>query len=152
MARLLNTSHHSSETKSDTVSALGISTFAIVLEPHSPAPSSITGAGILRSQVGAQSAQMTPNPKSAGIRGSEGPAPQAFFGLVRADALVSSFLRGSGAFVTRSKAQSSQPWLAPSLLAEQVTPTPTSSPSAAKLQQKALQRQPEEPLGNERHC
>ena len=107
MARLLNTSHHSSETKSDTVSALGISTFAVVLEPHSPAPSSITGAGILRSQVGAQSAQTTPNPKSAGIRGSEGPAPLAFFGPVRADALVCSFLRDSGAFVSRSKAQTS---------------------------------------------
>lgn len=85
----------------------------------------------------AQTAQVTQGPMSAGTQGSEGLAPWPFSGLVRAGALVTLSLQGSCAPVTQSEAQSS-PSLSCSfsnwhLLAEQVTRTPMSLLSAAKL-------------------
>lgn len=140
MATLFHTSNHSSETRPNKVSALGISTSPFLLAPNSPAPSSIIGMGILQSQVGGQTAQVTQGPMSARIQGSEGLASWPFFGLVRASALVTLSLQGSHNSVTQSKVQSS-PSLSCSfsnwyLLAEQVTRTPMSSPSAAKLQRR----------------
>lgn len=89
-----HTSNHSRETRPDTVSVLGISTSTFLLAPNSPARSSIIGMGILQSQVGAQTAQVTQGPMSARIQGSEGLAPWPFFGLVRASALVTLSLQG----------------------------------------------------------
>lgn len=93
---------------------------------------------------------MTQGLELARIQGSEGLALPPFLGPVRAGVLLHHLVpSGSSALVTRSKAQSS-PSLSCSLsdwylLAEQLTWALMPSPSAAKLQLKALQGQPQEP-------
>lgn len=74
MARLFNNSNRSSETKPVTVLAPGVPTFAIPLEPDSPALSCIISTGLLQSQVSIQRARVTQGPKSAGMQGERAAA------------------------------------------------------------------------------